>query len=109
MFDVIEPLRPVVDGHLLTMLERRTFGKREFFETRQGSCRLMPSLPQALAELAPELGKLAAPVVEQVAQRLAEGRGSATQPFSIPTLLTEANRSAGRDGVRVKVKREADS
>lgn len=28
VFDVIEPLRPVVDGQLLGILERRTFGKR---------------------------------------------------------------------------------
>lgn len=106
VFDVIEPLHPVVDGHLLTLLERRSFGKREFFETRQGACRLLPPLPQALAELAPELGRLAAPVVKQVAQRLADGRGTATQPLTDPTLLTETSRSAGRDGVRVKPKRE---
>ena len=54
VFDVIEPLRPVVDGQLLTLLERRSFGKREFFETRQGACRLMPPLPQVLAKLAHE-------------------------------------------------------
>ena len=107
VFDVIEPLRPVVDGHLLTLLERRTFGKREFFETRQGACRLMPPLPQALAELAPEMAKLAAPVVEQVAKRLSEARGTKAQPLTIPTLLTEANRSVGRDAVRVKPMREA--
>ena len=104
VFDVIEPLRPVVDGQLLTLLEQRTFGKREFFETRQGACRLMPPLPQVLAELSPEMAMLAAPVVEQVAKRLAEGQGTESQPLTIPTLLTEANRSKGRDGVRVKHK-----
>jgi hypothetical protein len=109
VFDVIEPLRPVVDGKLLNLLERRTFGKREFFETRQGACRLMPPLPQVLAELAPDMAKLAAPVVEQVAKRLTEGQGTNAQPLTVPTLLTEANRSAGRDGVRVKPKREMKS
>ncbi len=38
VFDVIEPLRPVVDEQVLTLLERRTFSAREFFETREGVC-----------------------------------------------------------------------
>lgn len=45
--------------------------------------------------------------MEQVAKRLADGRGTTKQPLTNLTLLTEANRSAGRDGVRVKPKREA--
>lgn len=36
VFDVIEPLRPMVDGYLLRMLEERTFTATELFETRQG-------------------------------------------------------------------------
>jgi CRISPR-associated endonuclease Cas1 len=46
VFDVIEPLRPVVDGYLLTLLDERTFTVREFFETRQGVVRLMPPCPR---------------------------------------------------------------
>jgi CRISPR-associated endonuclease Cas1 len=107
VFDVIEPLRQVVDGYVLALLEERTFASREFFETRQGVCRLMPPLPQALAEMAPRLAKLAAPVVEQVAQRLSRGQGSAAQPLTVPTLLTQSNRSAGRDRVRTAAKRSA--
>lgn len=106
VFDVIEPLRPVVDGYLLTLLEERTFGAKEFFETRQGVCRLMPPLPQALAEMAPRLASLAAPVVEQVAQRLAKGQGTAVTPLRVPTLLTQSNRSAGRAQVRTTPKRQ---
>ena len=66
----------------------------------------MPRLPQVLAELAPEMARIAAPAVEQVAQCLTEGQGTSKQPLTVPTLLTEANRSAGRDGVRVKPRRE---
>jgi CRISPR-associated endonuclease Cas1 len=100
VFDVIEPLRPVVDGYLLTLLEERTFTAREFFETRQGVVRLMPPLPQALAEMAPRLAKLVAPVVEQVAERLSRGQGTTAPPFTVPTLLTQSNRSRARDRVR---------
>ena len=46
-------------------------------------------------------------MLEQVAKRLTDGWGTKAQPLTIPTLLTQGNRSAGRDGVRVKTKREA--
>lgn len=104
--DVMEPLRPVADGYVLTLLKERSFAAKEFFETRQGVCRLMPPLPQALAEMASRLAKVAAPVVEQVAQRLALGSASTAKPLIIPTLLTQANRSAGRDNVRTSAPRE---
>src|SRR5215217_5000241 len=68
VYDLLEPLRPVVDGYVLNLLAERTFAVKEFFETRQGVCWLMPPLPQTVAELAPRLAQLAAPVVEQVAQ-----------------------------------------
>lgn len=54
VFDVIEPMRPVVDGYLLTLLEEQTFSAAEFFETRQWVCRLMPP-PQSLAGIASKL------------------------------------------------------
>jgi len=37
VYDVIEPLRPVLDDYLLTLPEERTPSANEFFETRQGS------------------------------------------------------------------------
>lgn len=49
--------------------------------------------------------RLAAPVVEQVAQRLAKGQGTLVQPLRVPTFLTQANRSAGRNTVRTSDKR----
>jgi CRISPR-associated endonuclease Cas1 len=105
VYDVLEPVRPVVDGQVLTLLEERTFAAREFYEGRNGVVRLMPPLPQALAEMSPRLARLAAPVVEQVAQRLAQAQGTTAQPLKVPTLLTQANRSAGRDTVRTSAKR----
>jgi hypothetical protein len=77
----------------------------KFFDTRQGACRLMPSLPKALAEMSPRMAKLVAPVVEQVAQRLTQGQGTMAQPITIPTMLTQANRSTGRDRVRTQPQR----
>jgi CRISPR-associated endonuclease Cas1 len=92
VFDVIEPLRPVVDGHVLTLLEQRSFAAREFFETPQGICRLMPPLPQALAEMGPRLAKLAHPVVDQVARHLLGQTGIMQTLVSIPRSATQPER-----------------
>jgi len=60
------------------------------------------SSDQALAGAGPQLAKAVGPVVEQVAQRLVQRQGAASKPIKVPTLLSQANRSAGRDGVRTK-------
>lgn len=92
--DVLEPLRPAIDGFILTMLEIRTFRRDEFIETPQGSCRLRPALIGELAETAPVWARLVAPIVEQVAQQLADASG--TKIGRVPTRLTSTNRRAGR-------------
>jgi CRISPR-associated endonuclease Cas1 len=103
VFDVIEPLRPLMDGYLLELLSKRLFQISDFHETRQGVIRIMPDLVTVFAEFGPETAKLVRPVVEQVALRLAE---SNSRPFIIPTLLTQSNRSSGRDLIRQQPKRE---
>lgn len=109
VYDVIEPLRPRVDGYLLTILQERTFRASDFFETRQGVCRLMPSLTQTLAELSPQLARIMGPVVEQVAQRLVQGQSKTAKPIGVPTLVSQANRRDGRELVRTREKREVQS
>lgn len=100
VLDVIEPLRPRADAYLLTMLEERTFAAAEFFETREGICRLVPPLSASLAEAGPIFAKLAAPLVEKVAYRLGRSVTEAGKPLAIPTLLTQSRRSEGRATVR---------
>lgn len=39
------------------------------------------------------------PFLEQVAQCLTKGQGTAARPLTVPTLLSQSNRSAGRDRV----------
>lgn len=58
---------------------------------------MLPPLTQSLAGIAPQLRKLVAPVVEQVAQRLLQGQSTTTKPIQAPTLASQTNRSAGRD------------
>jgi CRISPR-associated endonuclease Cas1 len=98
--DLMEPVRPLVDRLIVEILAKRVFTATDFFETRQGNCRLMPSVTTALAELIPQLGSWVGPVVEEVAQRLMRGETASPRATHIPTWLTQANRSAGRDGIR---------
>jgi hypothetical protein len=101
--DLMEPVRPQVDGFVLDLLESRGFRKKDFFETRKGVCRVMPPLTKLLAETAPRWAAAVAPIAEQLARQLL-GKGSSqkiagrSQPISTP--LTQANRSKGREAVR---------
>ncbi len=68
--DVMEVVRPQVDALVLDLLRSRTFAARDFFETREGGCRLMPSLTKLLAETGPQWATALGPVVERVARVL---------------------------------------
>ncbi|MDA1004466.1 MAG: CRISPR-associated endonuclease Cas1 [Chloroflexi bacterium] len=117
--DVMEAVRPEADRFVLQLLQSRVFAAREFFETRTGDCRLMPPLPVALAEHSRTFTDLVGPVVEDVARRLATAAPSwapltgalaagarSRKSQRVPTLLSQSNRSAGRDGVRRRPKRQ---
>jgi CRISPR-associated endonuclease Cas1 len=127
--DVMEAVRPQVDAYVLQVLQSHRFGARDFFETRQGVCRLMPPLTHLLAETAPIWAKAVAPIAESVAQTLFAARetspvtmmasgGQTARPATVhlapskkgerlPTKLTEGNRRQGRDGHRRASKRVA--
>lgn len=116
--DLMEAVRPQVDAFVLDMLTTRTFRARDFFENRQGICRILPPLTKMLAETAPRWTATIAPIAERLAYALFTGDATAKQPVRshvtvrgksagcsherapLPTSLTQANRSAGRDGLR---------
>ena len=84
---------------MLDALAGRAFARADFHETREGACRLMPPLAKLVAESTPRWTHAVAPVAEGVARALAASAvGGAHSP--LPTPLTQANRSAGRDGLR---------
>ena len=85
--DLMEAIRPKVDAYVLEFLQRRAFRKADFFETREGVCRLMPSITGELLRTRESWSNELASVTEFVADTLMQGT---------PTLLTESNRSAGR-------------
>jgi CRISPR-associated endonuclease Cas1 len=109
--DVMEAIRPRVDAWLLSYLESRVFAKREFFEVRNGACRLMPGITDELSQTAELWAKALGPVVEGIAQRLhrlgAEHgrrrwllhRAPSSEPARVrplPTPLTEQHRQRSR-------------
>jgi CRISPR-associated endonuclease Cas1 len=68
--DLIEPVRPSVDGFVLDLLAQRTFRKAEFTETPDGHCRIKAPLTHELAETLPRWAQAVAPVAEEVAHTL---------------------------------------
>ena len=95
--DLMEAVRPKVDAYLLDLIEARTFSSKDFVETRRGVCRVLAPLTHTLAETAPRWAEAVAPVVENVAALVVSG---GELQLRLPTPLTQANRSAGRNRVR---------
>jgi CRISPR-associated endonuclease Cas1 len=96
--DLMEAVRPDVDAYVLELLSSRVFRASDFFETRQGVCRVLPPLTHELVETATHWARRIAPVTEWAAAMFATPPGSRDR--KIPTLLTQDRRSLGRDGVR---------
>jgi len=98
--DLMEAIRPHIDAYVLELVRSRPFGAGDFFETRQGACRLMPPVTRTLAETAPQWAAAIGPVAEGIARMPLTERG--VSPQAAPTPLTEANRSAGCAKVRTR-------
>ncbi len=87
-FDLLEPLRPYVDELIITKLYGRIFSARDFYETRQGICRLMPTITHELATWLPALAREVAPLAEHVAHTFTDQINGRTTKA---TVLTRAN------------------
>ncbi len=87
--DLMEACRPVIDAYLLAWFTQRTLSPGDFVETTRGACRLHPSMSEQLAETTLVWASHVAPIVEQVAQRLADESGT-----QVATSLTQTNRKA---------------
>ncbi len=99
--DLLEPLRPVVERHVLQLLAVH-FRASDFHETRQGACRLLPPLTHELAEQLPTLARTVGPHAEAVAHLLAHsspGKIALRTPLSRQNHITQqvrGQRSANR-------------
>jgi ribosomal protein L32 len=68
--DLMEVCRPKVDAFVLNWLQSEPFRKSDFWEDRNGNCRIGSSLAVKLCETSDTWRRLAAPVGEYVAQEL---------------------------------------
>ena len=86
--DLLEAIRPAVERNILTLLATRHFVARDFHETREGSCRLVPPLTHLLVDAMPSYATTIGPIAESVAHALAR-----TSPgkITLRTPLTRAN------------------
>jgi CRISPR-associated endonuclease Cas1 len=95
--DLQEVLRPAVDSFVLNWIQTERFSKADFWEDRNGNCRIGSPLAKKLCETANTWRRLAAPVAEWVAQALwNSSRNSAKGEQILPTRLTQRRKSEGR-------------
>jgi hypothetical protein len=91
VLDVMEAVRPVVDGYVLDLFRARPLTKADFVEDRRGVLRVLPPLTHRIAEAMPAWATALGPVVEHVAGIL-----SASSPYdvSVPSVLTRSKHKA---------------
>jgi CRISPR-associated endonuclease Cas1 len=93
--DLMEVCRPKCDAFVLHWLQSEPLRKSDFWEDRNGNCRLVSALAIRLSETADTWRKFVAPVAEYVAQEL---WSSISKPASklarqlIATRLTQRNK-----------------
>jgi CRISP-associated protein Cas1 len=92
-YDLLEPVRPIVDQWLLTRLRDATFSRRDFFEDGRGAVRMMPPLPSHLAMTSALWREPAATVVAWYVRRI-EGKRSRLRLR--PSVEAGRGRSAAR-------------
>lgn len=68
VYDVLEPIRPHVDAFVLRLAQEHTFTRADFFENRDGVCRVMPPLSHRLSETAGQWAKLLRPLAHRLAR-----------------------------------------
>jgi hypothetical protein len=90
--DIMEAVRPAIDAWLLDWITREPLRRSDFFEERNGNCRLMGTFAAKLSETTPVWGKLVAPWAEYVARTLWDKTPQSKSGSLIPTRLTQQHR-----------------
>jgi CRISPR-associated endonuclease Cas1 len=91
VLDLMEAVRPAVDGFVLDLVQARPLMKSDFAEDRRGVLRVLPPLSHRIAEAMPSWATALGPVVEQVARILST---SSAYDFSVPSVLTRDKHKA---------------
>jgi hypothetical protein len=99
--DLMEPVRPSVDGYLLNWILEQPLRREWFFEQRDGNCRLMAPFAVRLNDTAAMWARAVAPLAEWVARQL--WRRKREQKIEPPTRLTQAHRREAQGGALAQV------
>jgi len=100
--DIMEVCRPRgVDAFVLNWLQSEHLCRSDFWEDRNGNCRIASSLAVKLCQTSETWRRLVAPVAEYVAQELWSSVSKATStaklaPHLIATRLTQRNKRAAK-------------
>jgi CRISPR-associated endonuclease Cas1 len=100
-FDVMEPVRPMVDAYVLNWITRGTLRREWFFEQRDGSCRLMGPFARQLAPTSPTWASAVAPLAEMVSRILWSGIRKQIRHHRPPSRLTQLHRREAK-GVSIQ-------
>jgi CRISPR-associated endonuclease Cas1 len=95
--DLMEVIRPSVDAFVLNWIQSEPLRKSDFWEDRNGNCRIASSLVIKLCETSDTWRRLVAPVAEYVAQELWSSISKSTYRFGqlqLASRLTQAHRRA---------------
>src|SRR5207249_4914045 len=90
--DVMEPIRPQVDGFVLDWITREPLKRAWFFEQRDGNCRLMSTLAVQLSQTAMTWARAVAPFAEWVGHTLWSAISKPSAPSGPATRLTQRHK-----------------
>lgn len=58
LFDLMEPLRPIMDGKILEFITSRTFSPEDFILNKEGICRLHPQFARFIVKLVQDMPEI---------------------------------------------------
>src|SRR5439155_22309295 len=90
--DLMEVCRPKVDAFVLNWLQTENLRKADFWEDRNGNCRICTPLVIKLCETADTWRRLVAPVAEFVAQELWDSIPCSPSTRALATRLTQSTK-----------------
>jgi len=99
--DLVEPVRPHIEGFTLDLLAGRTFRRHDFLEQPDGSVRLSLELRQSLAATVPRWEREVGPVAELVAHMLS---GTVPTKLDVTTPLSRSRSKEAAAKVRARKK-----
>jgi CRISPR-associated endonuclease Cas1 len=96
--DIMEPIRPKCDAFVLDWLQREPLRKSDFWEDRNGNCRLISALAIKLGQTSDAWRRLVAPIAEYVAQETwsSVSKRTSTSKFARQLIATRLTQSRKR-------------